>query len=107
MSVLISRSFEDIKVNSFLQFISAKHKIPLKTITKAPKLQSGYVPFCLTQREADIRKVHKYQTNSSSMPPMGLAFDADAKDPDEEDEVRLRRPPITADILKEEEDCFQ
>ena len=39
----ISRSFEEVSLNSFLQFISLKHKIPLKVVTKAPKLQTGYV----------------------------------------------------------------
>ena len=43
LSAFIAKGFEDIKTNAFLQFISHKHKIPLSIITKAPKLQVGYV----------------------------------------------------------------
>ena len=39
----ISRSYEEVNTNSFLQFISLKHKIPLKAITRPTKPQTGYV----------------------------------------------------------------
>jgi hypothetical protein len=50
------------------------------------------------QKEADIRKVRKYQINSHCLPPMGVSFDNDKEQPDEED-TDFRKPLNTADLL--------
>ena len=52
----MSKSFEEVSSNSFLQFISLKHKIPLKMITKAPKLQTGYVTSHLFRKKPTLER---------------------------------------------------
>ena len=65
----ISRSFEEVSLNSFLQFISLKHKIPLKVVTKAPKLQTGYVLLPpLRKRQTSARSASTRSTPAAYHP---------------------------------------
>jgi hypothetical protein len=46
----MTKGFEEARLNMFLQFISTKHKIPLETPSKTPKLLAGYVPLSPLRR---------------------------------------------------------
>lgn len=56
------------------------------------------------QNESHVRKVHKYQLASSSLPPLGLCFDGEKEQPEEED----AEPKVTAceEMLVDGQDCF-
>lgn len=60
---------EDIKANHFLQFISTKHKIPLETLNKAPKLQIGYVIFNLFRKRPTSGRSPNIRSTLITFPP--------------------------------------
>lgn len=65
----MAKGFEDVKTNAFLQFISNKHKIPLSIITKAPKLQVGYVtPSPFRKKQMSARFTSTRSTSPACLP---------------------------------------
>ena len=43
LASFLGRGVEPVKAHPYLEFISAKHKVPIEVVARTPKLQSGYV----------------------------------------------------------------
>lgn len=71
LGCFMAKGFEEIQNNPFLSFISVKHKIPIKAITKPPKLQTGFVLMFLFRRKQTFERSESTTATATASRPWG------------------------------------